>query len=471
MVTLHDDTICAVSTPPGTGAIALIRVCGPQAITVSDKIISLKMNKPLSGQTANTIHFATVKYKDQLVDDVIVSLFRAPHSYTGDDMVEISCHGSVYVQQKILSLLIRNGARLAKPGEFTLRAFMNGKLDLSMAEGVADLIASSSAAAHRLAFQQMRGGFSEQIGLLRTELLKFISLIELELDFSEEDVEFADRKQLMELIGKIEELLRMLISSFEYGNAIKNGIPVAIVGPANVGKSTLLNQLLREEKAIVSEIAGTTRDYIEDTIILEGIEFRFIDTAGLRKTSDAIETEGIQRTVNKYKQASVVIVMIDPGESMKEISESLKLLGEEDEERKKKTTILVLNKIDLLKEEEKKEKLRAIRKNRGSYLTIIPISAKQGDGLKELEYILVKEALRGHSAAQEVVVTNVRHFEALKLAREALIRAKEGLETGLSADLLAQDIREVLHYLGEITGEITTDEILGNIFKNFCIGK
>lgn len=467
---INNDTICALSTPPGQGAIAVIRISGPEAFGICDKVSSFSdKGKKLLKQQANTVHFGKIKAKEEELDEVVYTLFRSPHSYTGEDIVEISCHGSVYIQQKILEMLVASGARLAKPGEFTMRAFLNGKMDLSQAEGVADLIASGSAAAHRLAFDQMRGGFSQEINNLRNELLQFISLIELELDFSEEDVEFADRKQFKALVNKIEKLTSMLLHSFEYGNAVKNGIPVALIGRTNSGKSTLLNRLLREDKAIVSEIAGTTRDFIEDTIILKGMQFRFIDTAGLRHTADKIESEGIQRTHQKYKQARIVIVMADVSDDPELVNESVAFMRIED--NRNRQIIFAMNKTDLLPAGEVNKKLDIYRKQWGDLAYVIGISAKQGDAIDELEELLLSFALKHSPGENEVVVTNVRHFEALSHAEEALQRILEGMDTGLPTDLIAQDVREVLHYLGEITGEITTDEILGNIFRNFCIGK
>jgi tRNA modification GTPase len=464
------DTICALSTPSGHGAIAILRISGPDALTIGSNIFYIKENKAaLKEQVANKVLYGKIKYENEDIDNVLLSIFKAPHSYTGEDIVEISCHGSTYVQQKILEILVQEGARIAGPGEYTMRAFLNGKMDLSQAEGVADLIASESAAAHRLAVNQIRGGFSEEIGKLRNELLQFICLIELELDFSEEDVEFADRKQLDFLLGKIERMLFSLIKSFQYGNAVKNGVPVAIIGPTNAGKSTLLNRLLREEKAIVSEIAGTTRDYIEDTIILDGIQFRFIDTAGLRSTMDEIEVEGINRTMQKYRKADIVLVIIDINDSIDITSESLQFLNKQ--EQKNKHIIFVLNKNDLVDKKEINAKIRLYNKHWGNIAEVITISAKQGDSMKELEQLLVSKIAEKGKSETGVAVTNVRHYEALLLSSQALDRAKKGLNASLPTDLLAQDIREILHYLGEITGEFTTDEILGNIFKNFCIGK
>jgi tRNA modification GTPase len=464
------DTICALSTPHGNGAIAVIRISGRDAVSISDGIFEFPhKNKKLSTQKANTSHFGRILHNNEYIDEVILNVFRAPHSYTGEDTIEISCHGSVFIQQKMLQLLVEKGARLAKPGEYTLRAFLNGKIDLSQAEGVADLIASSTASSHWLALQQMRGGFSTEIKKLRHELLGFISLIELELDFSEEDIEFADRKKLLSLIDQMDKMIGPLIRSFEYGNAIKHGIPVAIIGRTNSGKSTLLNLLLREDKAIVSEIAGTTRDSIEDTVVLRGFQFRFIDTAGLRHTTDQIETIGIERTYKKYTEASVVIVLIDIKENQTEVNKSFEFLRKK--EPSAKQIVFVLNKIDQVSEELLSEKISAYKSSWGDMAQVIGISAKKGLNIEELEDLLVSPLQNKIDNENEVVVTNVRHFEALKHASAALYRAKEGLMSQLTTDMLAIDIHEVLNYLGEITGEITTDEILGNIFKNFCIGK
>ena len=469
---IPEDTICALATPPGKGALALIRLSGTKAISIIDRLaVFPNKEKKLRKAKANTLHYALLKKGQHIIDEVIISLFHAPNSYTGEDLVEISCHGSAYIQQKIIELLLSKGARMAKPGEFTLRAFLNGKLDLSQAEAVADLIASGSDAAHKLAIKQMRGGFSAEIKHLRDELLKFASLLELELDFSEEDVEFANRDELSQLLSNIKKLIDGLISTFEYGNAIKNGVPVAIMGPTNAGKSTLLNRLLREEKAIVSEIAGTTRDYIEDTIILEGIQFRFIDTAGLRPTADTIEMEGIHRSMKQFEKARIVLIMIEPGEPVEELKKSLSFLSEDAPHNLDKTTILIVNKTDLIDASRLKRLMGKYHDQLTQFQHIVPLSAKEGTGIDELEKLLVKESIMDDASTQETVVTNVRHFDALSKAREALSRASGGLQSGLTTDFIAQDIREVLHYLGEITGEVTTDEILGNIFKNFCIGK
>ncbi len=464
----NNETICAISTAPGNGAVAMIRISGPEAFTVGDKVIRLGNRKQsIADKAPNTVHYSHVSDNGNDIDEVMTSIFKAPHSYTGEDTLEITCHGSLYIQQKILETFIQNGARLAKPGEFTLRAFLNGKLDLSQAEGVADLIASNSEVAHKIALNQMRGGFSEEIKSLRDQLLNFISLIELELDFSEEDVEFANREQLDELLNKIELLLRKLIKSFSYGNAIKNGIPVAIVGKTNAGKSTLLNQLLREEKAIVSDIAGTTRDYIEDTIILQGVNFRFIDTAGIRKTTDTIESLGIERAMKKYREAEIVIVLIDAKDRLDDILTSLELFKEE--KGGDKHIIFAVNKIDnVLNPEVLLKDLISKIAIDGDYVSI---SAKEGINIELLEQKLVDYVIKRKPTDTGVIVTNVRHFEALQRSHESILRGIEGVDNQLPSDLLAMDIREALHYLGEITGEITTDEILGNIFKNFCIGK
>jgi tRNA modification GTPase len=465
------DTICALSTPTGVGAIAVIRISGDKAVLCCSSLISFSdRNKKLQELKANTVHFGEFVVNSSTIDNVVITVFKAPHSYTGEDVIEISCHGSQYIQQKILETLIKSGIRLAKPGEFTQRAFLNGKMDLSQAEGVADLIASGSEAAHRFALNQMRGEFSKEINKLRDELLHFISLIELELDFSEEDVEFADRKKLSELVERLSKAITKLIQSFEFGNAVKNGIPVAIIGRTNSGKSTLLNQLLHEERAIVSEIAGTTRDFIEDTIILQGIQFRFIDTAGLRHSTDAIENEGIQRTILKFNQAIVVIIVSDIKDDLSDVIKTLSFLRKENDELSKKVLIFALNKIDTFPKQELEKIHSAYIDAWGDIAQVLPISAKLGTGLAQLEKLLVTK-LTLKPTESEVVITNVRHFEALNHASEALSRVRDGIHTSLSSDLLAQDIRETMHYLGEITGEITNDEILGNIFKNFCIGK
>ena len=459
-------TICAISTPAGTGGIALIRLSGDQAFAISDKIFqSPVIGKKLADQQANTLHFGSVIKGKETLDEVVVALFRAPHSYTGEDVVEISCHGSRYIQQQILELLIQEGADLAQPGEFTQRAFLNGKMDLSQAEAVADLISSGNAAAHRVAINQMRGGFSSELGILRDQLLHFITLIELELDFSEEDVEFADRTQLISLSQKIETLIGKLTDSFRLGNAVKNGIPVAIVGETNVGKSTLLNALLNEEKAIVSDIHGTTRDVIEDVVNLDGVLFRFFDTAGLRHTTDTIESMGIERSYRKLELASIVLLVLDLTSPFKKIHSRI---GEIRKMITDQQLILVANKSDLATEEIRRELSGLALKSNES---LVFIAAKGKENLtsliKEMQSVLTADKIN----QEDVIVTNIRHFEALTKALEAIRRTIDGLKQNTSGEFLSQDIRECLHYLGSITGQITTDEVLGNIFKNFCIGK
>jgi tRNA modification GTPase len=464
-----DSTICALATP-GIGAIAVIRVSGPDAIGIAEAIFRPgSAGKRLSDQQPNTIHFGTIQNGEEVVDEVMVSLFRAPHSYTGEDSIEISCHGSPYIQQKILELLLAHGAQPARPGEFTQRAFLNGKMDLSQAEAVADLIASESEGAHRVALQQLRGGFSDRLKSLREQLLYFISMIELELDFSEEDVEFADRSKLITLVNRISELINELINSFQLGNVLKNGVPVAIVGRPNVGKSTLLNAILKEERAIVSDIEGTTRDSIEDTINMEGVRFRFIDTAGIRETAEPIENLGIRRTYQKIEQASVVLLLTEADDDPQIIQQSIEAIRQQLGGGKQ--LVVVLNKADRVPEKQQRaleEKIAiALLENE----QIISISAEQGRNIDGLARMLLEIVNLGSLRHQDVVISNIRHYNALKSASEALNRVSEGLLNSLTTDLLAQDIREVLHFLGEITGEVTSDEILGNIFKNFCIGK
>ena len=463
---LVSSTIGAISTPAGTGGIAVIRLSGTGAIPLTDRVFrSPTKGKKLIDQAANTLHFGFVYKGKELLDEVVVGLFRAPHSYTGEDVVEISCHGSLFVQQQILQLLLDEGAELAQPGEFTQRAFLNGKMDLSQAEAVADLIASGNSAAHRVAMNQMRGGFSAELSLLRDQLLHFTSLVELELDFSEEDVEFADRTLLIELSRKIETLIRKLTESFKLGNAIKNGIPVAIVGETNVGKSTLLNALLNEEKAIVSEIHGTTRDVIEDVVNLNGVLFRFFDTAGLRHTTDTIENLGIERSYRKLEQASIVLLVLDLTSSTDAILTRIA------EIRKKITDqqlILVANKSDLVSEEVRKNMVAIPLKKSES---LVFISAKAKANLAGLIQLMQSAISIEKVNSEDVIVTNLRHYEALTKALEAIERTISGLESNISGEFLSQDIRECLHYLGAITGQITTDEVLGNIFKHFCIGK
>lgn len=459
-------TICAIATSPGMGPIATIRLSGENAVEIADAVFqSPKLGKKLAGQKPNTLHFGSIHDHDELIDDVVVSLFHAPHSFTGEDVVEITCHGSVYIQQCLLQLLITKGARMALPGEFTQRAFLNGKMDLSQAEAVADLISSTNRAAQKVAINQMRGGFSTELSNLRGELLHFIAMIELELDFSEEDVEFADRQQLKKLVARIEAILRKLKDSFQLGNVIKNGIPVAIIGDTNVGKSTLLNALLNEEKAIVSDIHGTTRDVIEDVVNIHGTAFRFFDTAGIRETTDEIETLGIERSYNKLDLATVVILVVDTQNEIAVISERI------DKIRNRINTqslIIAANKVDQGLVETiaglKELPLSANEK-------MVFIAAKQKLNLDQL-IIEMQTAVSLDSLSEDaVIVTNVRHFEALTHAHESIERVNVGLDNRISGDFLAQDIRQCLHYLGEITGAISNDEILGHIFKNFCIGK
>lgn len=460
-----NDIICAVSTPPGMGAIAVIRLSGEGSIAVTDTLFVSPSGKKLAGTKANTVLFGQIVFNNEVTDEVLVTVFRAPHSFTGEESVEISCHGSVYIQQKIVEALIARGVRLAQPGEFTRRAFGNGKFDLSQAEAVADLIASASQASHRVAMNQMRGGFAGKLAELRDKLLQFVSLVELELDFPEEDVEFANRQKLYELTEEIEREIDKLARSFQLGNAIKNGIPVAIIGETNAGKSTLLNLLLNEEKAIVSDIHGTTRDVIEDTVNISGVSFRFIDTAGIRHTTDTIETMGIERTFQKIGQASIVLWMIDlttPVEKIESLAESIvpKLAD--------KHVLLLFNKADLLPDAERVEKEHILPELKAERLFI---SAKKQQNTDVLQQLLLKAAAIPQIGEHDVIVTNLRHYEALVKALEAVRRVKEGLEIGISSDFISQDIRECMFYLGEISGQISTDEILGNIFSKFCIGK
>lgn len=461
----ENNIIAAISTPAGIGGIAIIRLSGNGCIELVDAVFKSFKAKKLAEAKAYTVHFGSIIKENVVLDDVLVSVFRNPHSFTGEDIIEISCHGSIYIQQNILQLLISKGASLAQPGEFTQRAFLNGKMDLSQAESVADLIASSSAATHRLAMNQMRGGFSNKLIELRTELLNFTSLIELELDFSEEDVEFANRDHLKEAAHQIESHIKKLADSFSIGNAVKSGIPVAIIGETNAGKSTLLNLLLHEEKAIVSDIHGTTRDVIEDTINIQGLTFRLIDTAGIRDTHDEIESLGIERTFKKIEQANIVLWVADCetiNEHIEELSQKiLPVVGD-------RKLILIFNKVDIISAERKAEKEKLL-------LDKIPervfISAKYEQGTNLLEDLLVKMANIPEISEQDIIVTNVRHYEALQNALVAIKRVSEGLDLKISGDFLSQDIRECMYYLGEITGQISTDEILGNIFSKFCIGK
>lgn len=463
---IDQKTICAISTSSGMGAIAVIRLSGCEAIYITDQVFkSIKEGKELADQKANTVHFGSIINGENIIDEVVVAIFKAPHSFTGEDTVEISCHGSLFIQQSILKLLLQNGARLANPGEFTQRAFLNGKMDLSQAEAVADLIAANSAVAHDVAIKQMRGGVSNQIKELRSKLLTFTSLVELELDFSEEDVEFANRKELLDLTLHINNVISKLVDSFAYGNAIKNGIPIAIIGDANVGKSTLLNALLNEERAIVSEIAGTTRDVIEDVVIIQGIQFRFIDTAGIRHTDDTIENLGIERTFAKLEQAEIALTLIDPTRSFTDI---VKFLTRMSDKLHTKKSALVINKIDIADENVVEE---LVQMGKAMEFPTFLISAKKDLHIEDLTNFLVDSVLQKDFNENDVIITSLRHYESLDNANIAIERVIDGLKSGISGDFISQDIRECLYFLGEITGEISTDEVLGNIFKNFCIGK
>ncbi|TVZ27649.1 tRNA modification GTPase [Gillisia sp. Hel_I_86] len=491
-----NDTIVALATPSGAGAIAVIRVSGPRAIEIVAPLFVSKTNKNLREQAAHTLHLGNIVDGKRIIDEVLVSIFHGPKSYTGEHTLEISCHGSQYIQQEIIQLLIRKGCRSAEAGEFTLRAFLNGKMDLSQAEAVADLISSENAASHQLAMQQMRGGFSNEIQKLRQELLNFASLIELELDFAEEDVEFANRDEFQNLVTRIQQVLKKLIDSFAVGNVLKNGIPVAIVGEPNVGKSTLLNALLNEERAIVSDIAGTTRDSIEDEISIGGIGFRFIDTAGIRETKDIIEGLGIKKTFEKISQAQVVIYLFDVSKlsHAELVSASQKTLkspeasGQGDatfpdritieitkirNQFPQKPLLVIINKVDILDavaQDKLKKELEIISSGieKSQYLLL---SAKTGLGVEELRQKLLKFVNTGELRNNNTIVTNSRHYNALLSALEEINKVQQGLNDNLSGDLMAIDIRQALYHFGEITGEITNDDLLGNIFANFCIGK
>lgn len=462
---INQDTICAVSTAPGAGGIAVIRVSGPEAIVICNTIfVPRTAGKDLLSQKAYTLRYGSIRRGEELIDDVLIALFRAPHSFTGEDTVEITCHGSVYIQQQIMQLLIESGCRSALPGEYTQRAFMNGKMDLSQAEAVADLIASTSAGQHRLALNQMRGGFGNELRSLREQLLHITSLMELELDFSDhEELEFADRSELSALAAHIETVISRLANSFSVGNAIKNGIPVAIIGETNAGKSTLLNALLNEEKAIVSDIHGTTRDVIEDTINIQGITFRFIDTAGIRETRDAIESIGIERTFQKLDQANIVLWMIDATDASTQVAQlSAKILPR----CEGKQLILVFNKADLVTDTS-----GIISAGLPENVQSIFISAKQKENINELQDLLIQAAHIPSLSQNDIIVTNIRHYEALTHALTSIHRVQEGLTANLSGDFISQDLRECIFHLSDIVGEVTTDQVLGNIFERFCIGK
>ncbi|MBE6217866.1 MAG: tRNA uridine-5-carboxymethylaminomethyl(34) synthesis GTPase MnmE [Bacteroidales bacterium] len=479
----NEDTICAPATVPGTGAISVIRVSGPEALSVADKTVICRKGT-ISDAPGYTIRFGTVTAADgSVLDEVLVSVFRAPHSYTGEDSVEISCHASSYIVSSLMDLLYAAGARAAEPGEFTQRAFINGKMDLAQAEAVADVISSQNAAAHRVAFKQMKGGFSTELKSMRAELLEIVSLMELELDFSEEDVEFADRSRLDALLDAIIGHISRLIDSFRLGNAIKNGVPVAIAGATNTGKSTLLNALLGEERAIVSDIHGTTRDTIEETLNIDGVLFRFIDTAGLRETSEVVEKIGIERTFRKISEASVVIGMVDltrdfetTFETVREIVEKVDLDVQKLVFLLNKTDISDINKNVIVKNYiisciDNKINIDSCDKSPSDYVKVLPISAKTGLGLAELRSVLSSGQRDILADSDTTLVTNQRHVQALTDARTSLLRVREGIASGLPTDLASQDIREAIYHIGSIVGEISTDEVLGNIFKNFCIGK
>ena len=451
---LNDDTICAVATRPG-GALGIVRVSGPDAIRLTDSIFKSASGHPLASASPYTLCYGQITDSDgTVVDDVLVSVFRAPHSFTGQDSTEVSCHGSAYILQKVSQLLIDKGCRQAEPGDYTQRAFLNGKMDLSQAEAVADLIASTSAASHRLAMNQMKGGFSRELRNLRDQLLQFTSLIELELDFSEEDVEFADRTQLEQLAAQIDQIITRLADSFCTGDAIRNGVPVAIIGQTNTGKSTLLNQLLHDDRALVSDVQGTTRDSIEDTTTIGGVLFRFIDTAGIRQTTDTVESMGIERSYRKAREASIILWMTDASRPADDATRQTII-----ELSQGKHLITIHNKCD----------------DPASMPTPteseVWISAKYGYGMDSLHDILVKAAAIPRISEQDVIVTNLRHYESLIKAQECIKRVRQGLKDRISGDFLSQDIRQCIHHLSTITGDITTDDILGNIFQHFCIGK
>jgi len=468
----NSDTIIALATPSGVGAIGVIRLSGPEAISLVNEVFN---GKDLSIQRSHTIHFGTIRDGKQILDEVLVSIFIGPRSYTRENVVEISTHGSPYIIESIIKLLIRTGARPANPGEFTLRAFLNGQLDLSQAEAVADLIASNSQASHQVAMQQMRGGFSSELQHLRDQLIHFASMIELELDFGEEDVEFANREDLKGLIYQINRILHKLIASFEQGNVMKNGVPVVIAGKPNVGKSTLLNALLNEERAIVSEIAGTTRDTVEDEMLIGGLRFRFIDTAGIRETEDIIEAKGVERTHEKIKQAKLIIYLIDPAQDIAEIKEQINYLGSLEI-----PFLTVVNKKDLLTDEFK-EQLSVIgyqlsvetnSDNRQQTTdNILFISAKSKTGIEELKSEILRKVNLHAINTDDVLISNIRHLEALQKTQESLNRVLENIDNPVTSDFLAMDIKQALYYLGEITGQVTTDDLLETIFSKFCIGK
>ena len=457
----HQDTIIALATAPGSGAIAVIRLSGPEAISLASDALSLVSGKVFKDQPSHTVHLADLKQGERMIDQVLATIFIGPKSYTGDDVVELSCHGSPFIQQQIIKYFVDAGARMAQPGEFTLRSFLNGKMDLSQAEAVADLIASDSAAAHELALNQMRGGFSHAIESLRQELLHFASMIELELDFAEEDVAFADRGEFIKLVQKITQELKLLIDSFNLGQVIKDGVPVAIVGAPNVGKSTLLNALVNEERALVSDIAGTTRDTVEDELRLGGVLFRLIDTAGIRDTADIVEGMGIERTYKTMDTAKVVIRLWSSDTALETISKDWALLQQSHSGKK---CIGIVNKTDLLQ-------AKQLTQLTETHQELLQMSAKNKEGVEQLKTALLDLVDSGALSGQSTVVSNSRHYHALVRALEALDKVQEGINAELSGDLLAIDLRAALFALGEITGAITNDDMLGHIFTNFCIGK
>ena len=458
----NQDTIIALATPNGLGAISVLRISGKESISVTEKVFKAKNNKLLSKQDSHTVHLGHLIKKGHQLDEVLVTLFKGPHSYTGENTIEISCHGSTYIQKEIINLFIDNGIRVANPGEFTLRAFLNGKMDLNQAEAVADLIASENEGSHKLAMQQMKSGFSDDLKKLRTELLHFSSMIELELDFSQEDVEFVERGEFKKLTNKIKLELNTLINSFQSGNVLKNGVSVAIAGKPNAGKSSLLNTLLNDEKAIVSDIPGTTRDSIEDSLIIQGINFRFTDTAGLRETTDFIESKGIEKTINKIKNAKILLYLFDANDTnVNEIKSSINNFKRDD-----LSIILVRNKIDLINQNSKLlDDIKSISKSQ-----LLEIEATDAKSVESLKIRLINE-VELLNPYTDIVISNSRHYEALIKALRAIEEVNEGLVDNVSGDLLSVDIRRSIDHLSEITGEITNDDVLGNIFANFCIGK
>ena len=461
---IQDDTIIALATPSGVGAIGVIRISGKKAISVADKIFSSVVNRSLYNQKTHSVLLGHINDGDRIIDEVLLSLFKGPKSYTGEDVIEISCHGSHYIQSEIIQLFIRNGCRSANPGEFTFRAFLNGKMDLIQAESVADLIASDSESSHKIALQQMRGGFSSKIKGLREELINFASLIELELDFSDEDVDFADLKKFQLLLDRISSVLKYLIESFAAGSVIKQGVPISIVGEPNVGKSTLLNFLLNDEKAIVSDIAGTTRDAIEDELIIDGVKFRFIDTAGIRQTDDEVESIGIKKTFKKIADSQVVLFMIDSSKSFDDnLSSQVSYVHEISEKNPKIQIIIVYNKVDLIDNFDFNKAFKNFE--------YVKLSAKTGNGIDILKKKIICLVQTGKIKNNDTIITNARHYEALIKANDCINNVKDGLKNEISSDLLAIDIRQAIYHFGHITGEISSDDLLGNIFSKFCIGK